>query len=228
MSKIAKEGNDAEEMLATCPTVKRHLERYFGRSISQIVVVTGRKKTDLRVVFEDGTSTRIQNKNGHNSRGHHIHREDIAAFPCNDAFRQLFRSVCLKSGEPRCVVETDDAIVAYCLLGTEEEFMPDYITHTAIKDNTIVSLYICPMTTVLDLLKQTTYRELQAKETQVYINPFVVIKRRGGSKTDPRPDDIQIQLKIHDMVSMRLFKVLFQGSNERIDDIDNDTVPQVE
>jgi len=228
MSEIAKGGNDAEQLLASCPNVRVHLERYFQKPISRMEVVTGRKKTDVLVVFEDGTTARIQNKNGHNNRGHHVHREDISTFPCTDVFRQLFRSVCLKSGEPRCIVETDDSIVEYCLLGTEATFTPDYLTHTSIQDNKIVALYICPMANVLDLLKQTTYREVLAKETQIYINPFVIIKRRGGSKTDPRPNDLQVQVKIHDIVSMRLFKVLFQGSNERIDHVDDDAIPQVE
>lgn len=226
MSEIAKTGNNAEHLLVSSCRV--HLERYFNRPISRMDVVPGRKKTDVRVTFEDGTTACIQNKNGHNSRGHHVHREDIHTFPCQDTFRQLFRSVCLKSGEPRCLVERDDTLLEHCLFGTEDSFVPDYLTHTDIQDNVIVYLSICPMADMMALLKQVSYRELHAKETQIYISPFVVVKRRGGANTDVRPDDIQVQLKIHDIVSMPLFKVLFQRTAERVHHIDDNAVAQVE
>lgn len=227
MSRNAIEGNAAQVLLAEA-NCKSALETHYGKEIATITVIPGNKKADNLVTFVDGTTRRLQNKNGYNARGHHIHREDITTFECSDMFRQLYRSVCLKSNEPLCVVPLDDRFVDYCLLGTEPEFVPDDITHTHIENGKIVSLYICEMSKFVSFLKQTMFRETRVAKTQVYPGDYLVVKRHGASKTDKRPDDIQVQLKMDKLVLMPMFKVLFKRANETINHVDDDAVSQVE
>lgn len=227
MSQNALEGNAAQVLLAELEC-KTALEAHYGKEIASITVIPGNKKADNLITFVDGTTRRLQNKNGYNARGHHIHREDIATFQCSDMFRQLYRSVCLKSDEPRCTVPLDETFVEYCLLGTEPEFVPDDMTHTYIENGKIVSLYICEMPKFVSFLKQTMFREIRAAKTQVYPGDYLVVKKHGAPKSDKRPNDIQVQLKMDKLVSMPMFKVLFERTHETVNHVDDDAVSQVE
>ena len=63
-AETARSGNRAEQILCTQESVKHWLSQYFGITVVNITKIEGRKKSDNRIEFEDGTFANIQNKNG--------------------------------------------------------------------------------------------------------------------------------------------------------------------
>lgn len=185
-------------MVVTSQTLRACLELAFGKPIREIRKAPARKKTDVLACFMDGSVSKLQLKNGNSVRGFHVHREPIEQFPVDVAQRQLFRSVCLKSGEPRVEAANSGMFVCRTILGTEPEWEPEFILHTT-TDGT--SIQICPVLSFMNRMLSTMYPTLVAKRTCIHINPYMYIQRRGGEKHDRRPDDLQMKVRLQQLLA---------------------------
>lgn len=193
----ARSGNTAERHMCDNPAVRQKLERYFGKPVTDIQLISGRKKSDLRVLFGDSTHARIQNKNGPGeNRGWSIDRRPLSKMPLEDNGKDLLRAVCLTHTGERPTVHRPDGLLRDLLMGGEPDFMPEYFTHSIFHKETgeLLHLSIAPADRVLTMLNETAYPQLLAKRTCVHISPVVYFQRKGGGSADNSPDDIQVKL----------------------------------
>lgn len=197
-AQIAKHGNAAERFMCNNADVRRRLEEYFKKHITSIDLIKGRKKSDNLVTFVDGTTYRLQNKDGcGNNRGWSMDRRDVAKMPMDDNGKQLLSIVCLKRPGERMSVESQPNLIRDLLLGIDPVYVPDYFTHSVFHKETaeLISLSIASTDRVIEALTSIAYPLLVAKRTCVHISPLMYLQRKGGSKTDHAPDDIQLKLK---------------------------------
>lgn len=209
-AETARLGFRAEEVLTTLPAVAAAFATYFSKPVAAVVKAPHGKKTDIIVQFSDGTTAKIQNKNGDNQRGFSVDRRDAADLTDAEACRQLLANVCLKTGTTRPTVEKDVSLemVDTSFLGDDVNWTPNYITHTQMKDGELQHLAICHMGTFTDAIKAEIYDVMVPKRTCVHLSPSVYLQRKGGGKTDKRPDQIQVKWKQGSMVE-KLFTTLF-------------------
>ena len=212
-AQTARLGFKAEEVLTTDPAVAAAFTAYFKKPVQAIVKAPHGKKTDIIVQFTDGTTIKIQNKNGDNQRGFSVDRRDGTDLTESSAGRDLIDAVCLKKGGPEAArptvsSETSLQMVDTCFLGDDATWTPDYITHTQMKDGTLQHIAICPMPTFVATLKAEIYDEMVPKRTCVHLSPSIYLQRKGGGKTDKKPDQIQTKWKQGSSVE-KLFTPLF-------------------
>ena len=212
-SETATRGNRAEDLICSQPNVKAAFESYFGKSVTAILKVPGRKKSDNELVFTDGSRIMIQNKNGDNARGFSVDRRDVCDLTSDVNCRNLISRLCLKKelglGTASAVdKEESERIITVALLGSENDFKPLYFCHTIIKDDTITNLSICPTASFIDYMKKEIYPTMVSKKTCVHLSPSFYLQRKGGGKTDAKPDHIQTKWKQGKTVST-LFSHLF-------------------
>jgi hypothetical protein len=199
MSSIAKAGNKAEKSLCSDPRAKDALSKSFGKKIEEIVQITGSKKSDIGIRFEDGSIERIQNKDGDGGgRGWSFNRCKLDVLPLRDDGKLLAKNVCLSKLPERPSVPLNQAekreIFETLFLGKDDEYKPTYFTHTQYKDGKLVQLSICSSEILINSLCSEAYDELLPKRTCVHVSPRIYLQRKG-SKKDHSPDDIQCKLK---------------------------------
>lgn len=193
----ARSGNAAERRMCDNHVVKEKLERYFNKPIAEIRLISGRKKSDLRVLFTDLSHTCIQNKNGPGgNRGWSVDRRAVSKMPLDDKGRQLLDVVCLNKVGERPVVDRPNDLIRTLLMGVEEEYAPEYFTHSIFREETgeLVHLSIARAERVLATLNETAYPQLVAKRTCVHLSPLLYLQRKGGGSADNAPDDVQVKL----------------------------------
>lgn len=196
-AETARSGNEAERRMCVNVDVKQKLEVYFGKSIDGIHLISGRKKSDIRILFTDSTQTRIQNKNGPGkNRGWSVDRRAVSKMPLDDNGKELLNVVCLKTVGDRPVVEHPTGLIRDMLMGNDPEYTPEYFTHSIFHRDTGELLYlsIAPTEKVLAALDEIAYPQLVAKRTCVHISPLMYLQRKGGGRVDHSPDDIQLKL----------------------------------
>ena len=193
----ARLGFKAEEVLTTLPAVATVLGTYFQKPVQAITKAPHGKKTDVVVQFADGTKTNIQNKNGDNQRGFSVDRRDAADLTSSEICRHLINGVCLRKGEERPMVGKEYSLpmLETCFLGNDATWTPDYITHTKMVDGTVQHMSICPMPVFMEVLRKEAYDTMVPKRTCVHLSPSIYLQRKGGGKTDKRPDQIQTKWK---------------------------------
>ena len=199
-AQTATNGNKAEALLCSQPSVKSALEGYFGKPIASIALLGGRKKADHRITFVDGTSVLTQNKNGHcDGRGHSVDRRKATLLTAHAGLHTLLDSVCIKKAGERPVVEgaVGAECVNLCLLGTDEATRPDYFMHTEMDptNSHITHLALLPATAFLASVEADLFPAMDVKRTCVHLSPHLYFQRKGGGKTDHAPDDIQLKLR---------------------------------
>lgn len=197
-AQIARAGNRAEQLMCTNADVRTRLETHFKKPIAKIDLIKGRKKSDNLLTFADGTTCRIQNKDGHGGgRGWSADRRDVSSMPIGDTGKDLLSVVCLKRPGERVTVDSDPNLIRHLLLGTDPEYTPDYFTHSIFHKETgeLLSLSIASADRVINSLLSTAYPQLVAKRTCVHIGPLMYLQRKGGGAADNAPDDIQLKLK---------------------------------
>jgi len=198
----ATAGNRAETLLCTQANVKTAFESYFGKSIKAITQISGRKKADNRISFEDGTSVLVQNKNGKvEGRGHSVDRRKASLLTGHTDLHTLLSAVCLpKLGEtrkPAVAKVVSEECVALCLLGAEETLKPDYFLHTNLDAASlvIVHLSIVPAAEFLGGVVASLFPAMEVKKTCVHMSPHLYFQRKGGGAADHAPNDIQLKLR---------------------------------
>lgn len=196
-SLVAISGNRAEDIICSSTSILETLgSTYFHKKIVSCQKIAGRKKSDLKIRFEDDSHVLAQLKNGTGGgRGWSFDRRQVDKLPTHDGIKSLLKSVCLKSGNERTTVENDKSLLTQLLLGEEEAMQPQYYIHTNVTDGVIVSLSICSTTEFMDAVLQSAYEHCQAKKTCVHLTPLIYLQRKGGGKADHSPSDIQAKLR---------------------------------
>ena len=207
LSAISSSGHLAEHSFTTCTLVRTRLEQYFHRHIVSINKIKPNKKSDIEILFIDGTRVLVQNKNGTNNRGHSIDRRELEKYSSSPDLMELFRRTCLVRDLPNHVADfsLSPEIVRHLVLGTEPAYQPDFITHTLTsKNGTITDLLIAPMGRFVEFLGEGCYKNVLTKRTCVHASDVIYFQRKGGGRKDNRADDIQVKLKmgkegVHDL-----------------------------
>ena len=211
-SMIAKNGFRAEKVMCIQEDIKPALEQFFGLPIVALTVIHG-EKHDIKVKFENGTETTIQNKDGGDKtgRGHSVDRRNVDSYK-NTPLATLLKTLCLKQGVEKPVVSADISknVINMCILGEKEEERPKYFTHTTSDKETgkIISMSICTADDIMTFMYGTLYKEMVPKRTCVHLSPNCYLQRKGGGKTDAKPDDIQMKFKFTEAIEA-LFTPIF-------------------
>ncbi len=195
-SLVAKNGNLAEDILCKSSDILDKLgAQYFKKKIVFCEKIN-KKKSDLRLTFNDGTSTTIQLKNGNGGgRGWSFDRRPLSKMPTNESVKELINIVCLKSSGERKIIPNDKTLLSRLLLGDEEKTKPQYFIHTTLKNDKITSLSICPVSLFIDTVVKNAFENCNAKRTCVHLTPYIYLQRKAGGKEDHSPDDIQAKLR---------------------------------
>lgn len=195
-SLVAISGNNAEDILCESPDVLVLLStQYFKKNIVKCEKLK-KKKSDIRLTFEDGTHTTIQLKNGNGGgRGWSFDRRPVGMLPTNELVKELIRIVVLKSVGERKTILNDKTLISKLFLGDEEETKPQHFIHTTIEGGKIKSLSVCSASCFIDEIVKYAFENCNPKRTCVHLTPLIYLQRKGGGKTDHSPDDIQAKLR---------------------------------
>lgn len=194
---VARSGNRAEDILCASQNVLDALGlQFFQKKIIKCEKVKGKKKSDVILTFEDESKTRCQVKNGTGGgRGWSFDRRSVDKMPTNESIKDLLKIVCLHAGGERQVLPNDKALISKLILGEEDDMKPQYILHTKVKENVIVSLSVCSISKFLFRILNDAFETCNAKKTCVHLSPYIYLQRKGGGKADHAPDDIQAKLR---------------------------------
>lgn len=191
---IAKNGIQAESSVVLQEDVKEALQIYFQLPIRSIAQVHG-KKYDVLLMFENGTVTTVQNKDGiGKGRGWSVDRRPLGRFHDKD-LNTLLTSLCIMKGKgtdrPLVPDTLSRDVLKMCMLGDDP---PVYFTHTTSNkvNKRIKTMSICRTDTLMDFMYGSLYPTMLPKRTCVHLNPNCYLQRKG-SKKDTRPDDIQMK-----------------------------------
>lgn len=198
----AKNGNRAEVILCSQASVRTAFETKFAKPIQAISLIKGRKKSDVSVAFQDGSTILLQNKDGDGGgRGWSIDRRDAVKHTTHVPLHTLLKTVCLKDGteKPTIPKTISDEILTTCLLGEDAAYTPQFFVHTKSNKLTgeITHLSICPTETFLSSLREELYPSIVPKKTCVHLSPALYLQRKGGGDKDHSPDQIQVKLRLH-------------------------------
>ena len=195
-SMVAISGNLAEDVLCNSYKVLDKLStQYFKKKIVSCKKIK-KKKSDLILTFDDGSTAMIQLKNGDGGgRGWSFDRRPLNAMPTNEYFKELINIVCLRANGTRKTIPNDKTLISSLLFGEDEMTKPQYFFHTTMKDGKIASLSVCSSNLFMNTVLKSVYENCEAKRTCVHLNPFIYLQRKGGGKTDHSPDDIQAKLR---------------------------------
>ena len=210
-SLVAKNGFRAEVAMCSQENIKQSFELYFDSTIKCLTRIHG-KKCDIRIEFENGTETTIQNKDGGGKgRGWSVDRRKVDAFK-DERLTTLLKTLCLKQGTEKPIISNNISknVITMCILGSSIEEYPKYFTHT-ISDKSsgnIISMSICPTDTLMEFMYGELYKVMEPKRTCVHLNPNCYLQRKGGGKKDHAPDNIQMKFRFTETVE-KLFTTIF-------------------
>ena len=209
-STTATNGIRAENVLCSQEDIKICLEAYFGLPIKSLTRITG-KKFDIKVVFENGTETTIQNKDGNvGGRGFSVDRRKVENYN-DEQLMILLNTLCLKQGTEKPVISDNISknVINMCILGHIEEDSPKYFTHTTSNKQTgkIISLSICTIETLMTFMYDALYKDMLPKRTCLHLSPNCYLQRKGGK--DTRPNDIQMKFIFTQQIE-KLFTPLYK------------------
>lgn len=194
---VARSGFRAENVLIEQKSALNALStQYFYKPIVSATLVPGRKKSDVKLLFDDATYTTVQVKNGNGGgRGWSFDRRSIDTMPMSAEAKTLLKSVCLRSGEVRTTVPMDTEILRQLFLGDDEATQPEHFIHTTMVNGAITGLSVCPADEFIATVNNDIFTHYNAKKTCVHISPLVYLQRKGGGSSDHSPNDIQAKLR---------------------------------
>ena len=214
-SSTAKSGFKAEEHFRMNPIIRNHLEQYFMASIDRIEAAPPRMKCDNIIFFTDGSRVRIQNKKFERfgGRGDSFDRRPVSGTFDNPFLRKYLTALTLFKGkgqstglgpeqkrqfEVLCRESGEDCrqLLRKTLVG-QGEYRNDYWVFMKSGrefDCAKTDLWITPSLCLLSLLESRI--EIKAARTCLHLSDLVYIQRKGGSKGENAPNDVQMKLKI--------------------------------
>ena len=207
-------GNKVEKIICTQENIKKSFELYFNLPIKCLTHIKNRKKSDLKIEFENGTEITIQNKNGGDcSRGWSVDRRKVENFNC-EKLTTLLKTFCLKEGNEKPVIcnNISKNVINMCMLGVNKEEQPKYFTHTKIDKSTghITSISICSTDNLMKFMYKELYTEMLLKKTCVHLSPNCYLQKKGGGKKDHSPNDIQMKFKFTDSFKKIFTPIFYQ------------------
>lgn len=196
-SDTAKRGIRAEVLLTEAPDIWDHMSnQYFGKQIDRIERIKGRFKSDIVIIFKDGTEVNCQVKNGTGGgRGWSFDRRQASDLPTSIETKNQIKAVCLREGGDRTDTPLDQMLIKRLLLGERVDKMPYYFIHTTLVNNKIVKISICSMPLFVKSILKESYEKCLSKITCVHLTPRIYLQRKGGGSKDHSPNDIQAKLK---------------------------------
>jgi len=204
-SEIATSGNNAETLMTKDPRVSRHLSSWFEMSPYKIEKAPARKKTDLVLTLELDTKLytfNIQNKNGENTQGFSVDRRWLADLPVSPNLGAAIQAVCLDHVPFEGTLECPETrasmhnLLRTVIEGSEEQWIPDFFTHTTTKDEMIESLSIVSRNKLLEFLGSTLYTAPRIAKTCIHLSPHLYLQRKGGDYGKETANQIQTKLKL--------------------------------
>jgi len=230
-SQIAKSGFDAEEMMTKQENIKVSLEAYFEKPIKTITKMDCRphpKKSDIKIEFDDGTYCSAQVKNTATAaatcasskmigRGFSIDRRDVDKMcPESPELTETLMAVCLrdKNNERKTVCKSvGEKVLLQNILGSEESTQPHYFIKTESDRVTseIKKMDICSRDVFTGKLVDTLYETAVSKKTCVHLSPNIYLQRKGGTKGEKRPNQIQTKMRLTPDVDS-IFTNIYQQS----------------
>jgi len=216
-SLVAKNGFQAEKELCSQENIKQALEKYFELPIQCLKRIHG-KKSDIKIEFENGTETTIQNKDGKgNNRGWSVDRRKVDGFK-DEPLTTLLKTLCLKQGteKPDIDVAISKNVIAMCILGVTESEYPNYFTHTISNKTTrkIVSISICRTDDLIRVIYEELYKIMEPKRTCVHLSPSFYLQRKGGGKKDAKPNDIQMKFRFTKSIESLFLSIYSQTTTQ--------------
>ena len=210
-SNIAKNGFRAERVFCEQESIKQSLELFFKLPIKNMDIIA-RKKYDIKIKFENGTEARIQTKDGNGGgRGWSVDRRKVEAFN-DEPLMTLLKTLCLKQGTEKPIVLSDVSkkVISMCILGDKGE-CPEYFTHTKSDKKTgkIIYVSICRADDLMKFMYEELHKAMVPKRTCVYLSLSCYLQRKGGGKTDHRPDDIQMKVKFNYAFETGVYTTIF-------------------
>jgi predicted nucleic acid binding AN1-type Zn finger protein len=214
-SLTAKSGFKAEDIFRTDELIKCKLEEYFGKKISSLDKIHG-KKYDTKINFEDGSSVNIQNKKIENlgGRGDSFDRRHIKNTFNTSVIRKYLtlltlirksKNETLMSEEQKidfiklCNNNLDDILqyIKKTLIGEDAEMNDYWCIMKTNKTFTNTELYIISSKKMFEFIEQTIKIDIKLKKngTCLHLSPYIVLQRKGGGNTDHSPNHIQAKLK---------------------------------
>lgn len=216
-AKGAADGFKAEQVLSQQANVKPALSTYFGKQVAEIQVIWG-KKSDVVIIFADGSKTTAQIKNFTNPNMakwpfHQTNRRWLKDLPAE--FQGIASHVCL--GQPKNrgrlkgltrkeflspfvmpTAENSKNLARLVLLGPVEEvdWAPQHMILTVMTGGIIQRLWAESMTSFLAAVDSAMYPTPQLGEegTSLFICPEISMQRKGGDKGKPSADQMQFKL----------------------------------
>lgn len=144
-------------------------------------------------------------------RGWSVDRRNVEAFK-DKQLTILLKTLCLKQGTEKPIISDNISknVINMCILGVSEEEYPKYFTHTKSNKSTgnIISMSICHTDNLMAFMYRELYKVMEPKRTCVHLSPNCYLQRKGGGKTDARPDDIQMKFRFTEAVE-KLFTPIF-------------------
>lgn len=198
-SHIAIEGNKIETIFCENNNIKSILEKKFDKKIKKIIKGKRGIKYDIKIIFQDCTYKCCQLKKFQdlNGRGNSFDRRKLENTFKKGKDRNLIEKLCLKKNITQ--KEKDDLdkmdkkdVIKYlkkCFYGENKKEKPNYWIFI---DESYI--YIISSAKLFKILCKNL--NMSAKKTCFHLSENIYIQRKGGDKTDNRPDDIQIKLKI--------------------------------
>lgn len=137
-------------------------------------------------------------------RGHHIDRRSLSRMSSffhekekieilmkklfiskniNDSEKELLRTLLNK--DSRGIFD----LILCVFLGEHKYYRPQYIVFIDTSDSEVCRFYICHVHKLVGFLLK--HHHVSVKKTCIHFGKNLYLQRRGGSKTDSRPDDIQ-------------------------------------
>ena len=214
---VAKNGLRAEMTICLQENIKQSLELYFNSSIKCLTRIHG-KKYDIIIEFENGTKTKIQNKDGDGKgRGWSVDRRKVESFK-DEQLIKLLKTLCLKQGTEKPVISNNISknVINMCMLGVIEEEYPKYFTHTKSNKITgnIISMSICNTDTLITFIHKELYNVMETKRTCVHLSPNCYLQRKGGGKKDFNPDNIQMKFKFTEEIEKIFINIFTQTTSQ--------------
>jgi hypothetical protein len=214
-AKGAADGFKAERVLAQQANVKPSLSAYFGKTVLEIQVISG-KKSDVVIVFADGSKTTAQIKNFTNPNMakwpfHQTNRRWLKDLPAE--FQGIASHVCL--GQPKNrgrlkgltrqeflspyvlpTAENSKSLARLVLLGSEVDWAPRHMILTLMTGGVIQRLWAEPMVSFLASIDSAMYPtpEMGEEGTSLFLCPEISMQRKGGDKGAASADQIQFKL----------------------------------
>jgi len=222
-SLIATSGFTAEDIFRTDNGIKIGLEGFFGKKISSINKIHG-KKYDSEIMFECGSCINIQNKKIERlgGRGDSFDRRHIKDTFNNQWIRKYLTLLTLiRKSKNETVMSEAQKIDFVRLCNNNLDDIKQYIYKTLVGEDTNMNDYWCIMKTnkgftnielyiisssyMMEFIEQTIKIDIKPRKngTCLHLSPNISLQRKGGTNTDKSPNHIQCKIKItQDILNM--------------------------